>query len=154
MEDRVEAGFQSFRGGSMIYVDTNVWVYAITADPKFGKKCRQILEELEKGKLDAMISVQVLSEVSDVLYRRFGFRDTVKHVIAILSYPIELIDLTPDIVVKAAEYSRDYGILPYDGIHIASAVSSLAAEILSADKELDKVDIIKRVDPLEFGTTR
>lgn len=135
----------------MIYVDTNIWIYAMTAHPKYGKKCRLILEKLEKGELEAAISVQVLSEVADVLYRRFGFRNTVKHVSAILSYPLKLIDLTPDIVVRAAEYSRDYGILPYDGIHIASALSSLATEILSADKELDKVGIIRRVDPLEFG---
>jgi predicted nucleic acid-binding protein len=71
-------------------------------------------------------------------------------VAAIFSYPVEIIDVTPDIVIRAAGYSRDYGILPYDGIHIASAVTSLATEILSADEELDKVDFIRRVDPLEF----
>lgn len=138
----------------MIYVDTNIWVYAMTADSKYGEKCKRILEKLEKGNFDATISVQVLSEVADVLYRRFGFRDTTKHVKAILSYPLELIDLTPDIVVRGAEHARDYNILPYDGIHVASALSSFATEILSADKELDKVDIIKRVDPLEFEATK
>lgn len=138
----------------MIYVDTNIWIYAMTANPKYGKKCMQILEKLERGELKAAISVLVLSEVADVLYRRFGLRDPVKHVSAILSYPLELIDLTPDIALRAAEYSRDYGILPYDGIHVASAASSLVTEVLSADKELDRVDIIKRVDPLEFDLTK
>jgi len=134
----------------MKYLDTNIWIYAIMAHPKYGKKCMQILEGLEKGALEAVISVQVLSEVANVLYRRFGIRDTVNHVGAILSYPLKVIDLTPDIVVRATEYSRDYGILPYDGIHVASALSSLVTEILSADKELDKVGTIKRIDPLEF----
>ena len=135
----------------MRYIDTNIWIYAIMAHPKYGKKCVQILEDLEKGALEAVISVQVLSEVANVLYQRFGIRDTVNHVGAILSYPLKVIDLTPDIVVRAAECSRDYGILPHDGIHVASALSSFATEILSADKELDKVGIIKRIDPLEFS---
>lgn len=137
----------------MKYLDTNIWIYAIMAHPKYGKKCMQILEDLEKGKLEVVISVQVLSEVANVLYRRFGVRDTVNHVGAILSYPLKVIDVTPDIVVRAAEYSKNYGILPYDGIHVASALSSFVTEIISADGEFDKVDIIKRVDPLEFGAT-
>lgn len=113
----------------------------------------QILEDLEKGKLEVVISVQVLSEVTNVLYQRFGIRDTVNHISAILSYPLKVIDLTPDIVLRAAEYSRDYGILPYDGIHVASALSFFGAEILSADKELDKVGIVRRIDPLKFEVT-
>jgi predicted nucleic acid-binding protein len=134
----------------MFYIDTNVWIYAITAHPKYGKKCKEVLEKIEKGKLDAMISVQVLCEVAGVLYSQFGVRDVTKQVISIASYPMEITDVTPDIVIKAAEYARDYKILPYDGIHIASALSRMITDFLSADKELDKVKIIKRVNPLEL----
>ena len=134
----------------MIYIDTNIWIYAITAHPRYGKKCRRILEALERGELEAAISVQVLSEVAGVLYQQFGVKDTVGQIEAILSYPLELIDVTPDIVLRAAEYSRDYGILPYDGIHVASALGRMTKEILSADGELDKVAAITRIDPLEF----
>jgi len=135
----------------MIYVDTNVWIYATTAHSRYGQRCKAILERIERGELEAVISVQVLSEVAGVLYQQYSIKDPTKHVAAILSYPMEIVDVTPDIVVRATEYSRDYGILPYDGIHIASALSSLVTEILSADKELDKVGVIKRVDPLEFS---
>ena len=134
----------------MIYLDTNVWIYAAIAHPKYGRRCRELLEKVEKGELEVIISVQVLSEVAGVLYQQYGVKDPTEHVKAILSYPLHLVDVTPDIVLRAAEYARDYGILPYDGIHIASALSSMTAEILSADKELDKVGIIKRIDPLEF----
>ena len=76
MEDQVELAIKAPTGGVMIYVDTNIWVYAMTADSKYGEKCKRILEKLEKGEFDATISVQVLSEVADVLHRRFGFKDT------------------------------------------------------------------------------
>jgi len=134
----------------MIYIDTNIWIYAITAHPKYGKKCKQILEKLEKGEFKAAISVQVLSEVAGVLYQQFGVKDTVGHITAILSYPLEVIDLTPDIVVRGAEYSRDYGILPYDGIHVATALGQMVKKILSADRELDKVTIVERVNPVDY----
>jgi predicted nucleic acid-binding protein len=32
-----------------MYLDTNIWIYAITAHPKYGEKCKQILEKLERG---------------------------------------------------------------------------------------------------------
>ena len=50
----------------------------------------------------------------------------------------------------AAEYARDYGITPYDGIHIALAIEHNVRDIISADKGLDKVELIRRVDPLSF----
>ena len=135
----------------MIYVDTNIWIYASIAHPKYGHRCKAILERIEKGQLEAVVSVQVLSEVAGVLYQQYHVKDPTKHVAAILSYPMKFVDVTPDIVLKVVEYSRDYGILPYDGIHVASALSSFITEILSADKELDKVGVIERIDPLEFS---
>jgi predicted nucleic acid-binding protein len=56
--------------------------------------------EAGEGELKAAISVQVLSEVAGVLHQQFGAKDTVGHVVAIMSYPLEVIDLTPDIVVR------------------------------------------------------
>lgn len=138
----------------MIYIDTNVWIYAAIAHPKYGHRCREILERIEKGELEAVISVQVLSEVAGVLYQQYRVKNPTKHVAAILSYPMRIVNVTPDIVLRAAEYSRDYGILSYDGIHVASAASSLVTDVLSADRELDKVGIIKRVDPLKFDLTK
>lgn len=135
----------------MIYIDTNVWIYAATAHPKYGPRCKVILEQVEGGALEAVVSVQVLSEIAGVLYQQYRVKNPAEHLAAVLSYPMKIVDVTPDIALRAAEHSRDYGISPYDGIHIASAMSSLATEILSADKEFDKADIIKRVDPLEFG---
>jgi len=56
----------------------------------------------------------------------------------------------PDAIRVAAEYSRDYNITPYDGIHIAVAVENNISEMISGDKELDKTDLIRRIDPMEF----
>jgi predicted nucleic acid-binding protein len=78
-----------------------------------------------------LISTQVLSEVAGVLYQRYHVRDPTLQLRALLSYPMRIVDVTPEIVLRAAEYARDYGILPYDGIHVAAALSLLVDEILS-----------------------
>jgi len=69
----------------------------------------------------------------------------------VLSYPIEIYIIHPDVIRVAAEYARDYNIAPYDGIHVALAVEHNVRDIISADKELDKVELIRRVDPTEFN---
>ncbi len=134
------------------YLDTNIWIYAITAHPDYGLPCKRILEDIEHGRLRGAISTQILSEISGVLFKCFGIRDTTAHLDAVLSYPLEIILVTPDLIRLGAEYSRDYGISPYDSIHIAVAIR-YADNILSADKELDKVPFVKRVDPLKYGRT-
>lgn len=132
------------------YIDTNIWIYAIIAHPKYGEKCKQILKKIETKRLEAAISTQVLGEVAGVLYSKYKVKDTTSQLNAILSYPIGIYIVHPDTVRVAAEYARDYGVTPYDGIHIALAVEYNVTDIISGDKELDKVDLIRRTDPTKF----
>jgi predicted nucleic acid-binding protein len=68
-----------------------------------------------------------------------------------LSYRLTVQPVTAAIVRSAAEYSRDFHILPYDGIHVATAVGLKVDKIASADRELDKVKkLITRMDPLDY----
>ena len=99
--------------------------------------------------MKAVISVQVVTEVSGVLYRNFGIKDTVKYVDVILSYRTEVVPVTSEIARSAAELAREFKILPYDGIHIATAKEANCDTFLSADKEFDKQNLVKRVDPLD-----
>jgi len=120
------------------------------AHPKYGEKCKEILKNIETERLEAAISTQVLGEVAGVLYSKYGVKDITPQLNAILSYPIDVYIVHPDVIRTAAEYARDYDITPYDGIHIALAVEHNVKEIISANEELDKVELVRRVDPSEF----
>ena len=61
-------------------MDSNVWLYSFTADERYGEACRSILQDIEESRMEAVVSAQVLAEVSGVLYRQFGLADTTKHV--------------------------------------------------------------------------
>lgn len=132
------------------YIDTNIWIYAMIAHPKYGEKCKEILKKIEAKTVEAAISTQVLGEVAGVLYSKYKVKDTTSQLNAILSYPINIYIVHPDTIRVAAEYARDYGITPYDGIHVALAAEYNVTDIISADKEFDKIDLIRRIDPIEF----
>jgi predicted nucleic acid-binding protein len=48
------------------FVDTNIFIYALTAHPIFGKTAKNILERIEKGEA-AITSTLVLCEIAWVL---------------------------------------------------------------------------------------
>ena len=140
----------------MIYLDTNVIIYAIENHPKYGKKCKKILEDIESEKIKASCSVLVLAETINVLTklnkalkeRKEKPLDIKKNIDAILSLPIMWIDMNFAVIRRASEYS--YAISGIDYIHIATMEMNSITSILSADEDFDKAEFIKRTEPLEY----
>ena len=140
----------------MIYIDTNVFIYAIENHPKYGKACKKVLLDIESGKIKSSASVLVLIEVINVLTKinRLLIKqkkiplDIKENIDAILSLPITWFDLDFHTIKKASEYS--YNVTGVDYIHIATMEINSIEEVISADGELDKVKFIKRIDPREY----
>lgn len=140
----------------MMYLDTNIFVYAIENHPEYGKKAKRILEDAEKGKIKGCASMLVLVELLNVLNKiNRVLRDSGKKeldlkemITAIESIPITWFDLNFLIMEKAAEYS--YKVNAIDYIHIATMELNSVREIASADRNLDRVDIVKRIDPIGY----
>lgn len=141
----------------MIYLDTNVIIYAIENHPRYGKKCRRILEDIESERLKASCSALVLVETINVLLRlnkvlkgrEENILDVRKNIDAILSLPIIWIDLNFAIIKRASEYN--YNMPGADYIHIASMELNSIAKIISADTDFNAVEFIKRIDPLKYN---
>ncbi len=140
----------------MIYLDTNVFAYAIANDGKYGSPCKRILLAVEKGKLEAVCSMLVLVELQSVLRKFNKLRkreghspyDVPANVDAVLSYPITWLDIDFLTVKRAAEYA--YNIAGPDCVHVASMELAGVSRIISADAEFDKAEIVRRTDPLDF----
>ncbi len=141
----------------MIYVDTNVFVYAVENHPKYGQSCKRILEDIEGGRLEASCSILVLVELINVLKKinailsrqgkkKLNIKDNMD---AVLSLPIAWIDLDLLIIERASSYTYDMNGVDY--IHVSSMEINSISEILSADKDFDKVSSIRRTDPLYYS---
>ena len=139
-----------------MYIDTNVFAYAIENHPKYGKSCTRILSDIQQKKIEAACSVLVLAELINVLVKMnkaLSSKGEKKLVIAdnisaVLSLPIVWIDLDIRIIESASAY--DYPVNGVDYVHIASMNENSISEILSADRELDRVKSITRMDPVDY----
>lgn len=140
----------------MRYLDTNVLIYAIENHPKYGAKCKKILEDIEAGKLKVCSSILVLVEIISVLTKinkilgRKGKRelDIRENIDAILSLPIQWVELSLVIIRRASEYK--YPVLGADYVHLASMELNGVESLISADKEFDRITWAKRFDPLNY----
>ena len=139
-----------------VYVDTNIFVYAIENHPKYGKSCARILSDIQERRTEAYCSILVLVELINVLaklnrifskkgQKTLVIRDNVR---AMLSLPIVWIDLDFFIIEIASAYG--YSVNGVDYVHIASMETNSLTQILSADEELDNVESIRRVDPNDY----
>lgn len=140
----------------MNYIDTNIFIYAITNNEKYGNACKRILLDIENEKINAGASILVLveiinsiSKINKELKKANRKPLDIKHNIdALLSYPITWFELEFFTIKKSAEYS--YNIASTDYFHLATMELSSIKEIISADTELDKIDFIKRIEPLDY----
>jgi len=138
------------------YLGTNVIIYAIESHPKYGEKCKDILKAVEDAKLEVCASTLVLVEVINVLCKLNWILEEAqkeklnirKNIDAILSLPIKWIELDFAIIRRASEY--EFKVSGIDYVHVTSMELNLVNEIISADEELNKIDFIKRIDPLTF----
>jgi predicted nucleic acid-binding protein len=108
----------------MRFVDTNIFIYALTAHPTFGQTAKRILERIEKGE-EAVTSTLVLCEISWVL-EAMGKQGT------------------PDDILVGANNMAEYGVDFNDGVNIALMMRLDIREIYSNDqKHLGKLDFLK-----------
>ena len=141
----------------MKYLDTNVIIYAIENDPKYGKECKKILLDVEKGKIKVCASMlvlveflNVLTKINKILKRENKEEINIKkNVEALLSLPITWFDLNFLVIKKASEY--EYNISGVDYIHLASIEINNIKEIITADEEFNKISFLKKIDPLKYS---
>ncbi len=80
---------------------------------------------------------------------KFGLsREVRREIAAILSLPLRLEDLEPIDASKASRLFEVYRISPYDCAHVAIMEKIGAKQIVSADRDFDRVEEIERIDPL------
>ena len=135
----------------MIYIDTNIFVYAIQKHLEYGKACSKILDDINNEKLEATSSVLVLSEFISVLVRlrKIDQGISIKESLeAVLSLPITWFDMDIFTLEKASTYN--FNISGMDYIHLATMEINSIVKIISADADFDKVEIVKRIDPLKY----
>jgi len=130
----------------MRFVDTNVFIYVITAHPAFGPAARRILERIEAGE-EALTSTLVLCEVAWVLEAMGRQGDINPTMEKILSYEsLRVADFGAEDLVMGSVNLTNYRIDFNDGVNLAVMERNGVKEVYSNDeRHLGRVDSLRLV---------
>ncbi|MGB3294136.1 MAG: PIN domain-containing protein [Phormidesmis sp.] len=126
--------------GSRIYLDANIWIYALENFAKYSRSLQALLEATDAGILTIVTSELSLSEILVKPYRE---TDVAKQ----KSYTEFLVDTTNvtalpierDILISAAKIRANTKLKLPDAIHAASAMASECTTFLTNDKAFQTV---------------
>ncbi len=131
----------------MSFIDSNVFIYHLAADPKFGKRATEILSSLEGGER-AHTSTWVINQVTSYLrWKRFfdalpSFVDLLRSLPTLEKHETTFLDIT-----SAYALQRETK-LPWrlwDDLVIAAQMSRVGlTQIYSYDDDFDKIPGIRR----------
>ena len=126
-----------------MYVDSNIFIYAAIDNTEKGEKARKIIEKITKGELKAYVSPLVWDEVTWVV-QKFTNRDVALEVgKLILELPLIWLDISYE-TVKSSVNFYERGMNPRDAVHLGVMEEYNISEILTEDKDFDKIPEIRR----------
>jgi len=130
----------------MIYLDTNIFIYASIDESEIGKKCSEIISLHLNEKKDVATSCLTWDEVVYGIRKKVGKEMSIiqgKNLIEMQN--LLWLDTNNLIISKAQELMEAYNLKPRDAIHAATAIINGIKEIISDDSDFDKVKELKRI---------
>jgi len=128
------------------FVETNIFLYVITAHPTLGPVARRILERIGSGEA-ALTSSLVIAEVCAWLEYHKKKSEVATFLDAMDSYPsLRKSETTYSDELGAEELARSYPRLEFfDRVYLAQMERLKLTEIYSNDRAFDRVRGIKRI---------
>jgi predicted nucleic acid-binding protein len=128
------------------FVETNIFLYVMTAHPEFGPLAKAILERIDSGE-EAATSSLVIAEVCAWLEYHKKKNEVGTFLSAVDSYPsLRKFETTYTDEQRAAELERSYPRLEFfDRVYLAQMERLKLTEIYSNDRAFDRVKGIKRI---------
>jgi len=130
------------------FVDSNVFIYHMADDPRYGKVATKIIEKIEEGE-EVATSTLVISQVcgylkwkkrADVIRTFLGFLSSIPNLVKIETTFNDFLQA----LMISAEHNLDWKI--WDDILIAVQMKRLGiSEVYSNDKDFDRIPGIKRI---------
>ncbi len=135
----------------VIFLDANVFMYAVGMDAEWRETCDAVMERLQERDVWVVTSAEVLQEI---LHRYFsqhrpGDARTVHR--AAVALCDEIIPVTEHHTTRAlALLLEHHRLSARDAVHVATMEDRGIRTILSADQDFDGVPGVDRIDPRDF----
>jgi predicted nucleic acid-binding protein len=163
--------FSDIPGDAAVFVDANTFVYALSRHAQLGASCRGLLERIDREDISGVTSGHVLSETAHRLmtleacatlgwpFTRVAQRlkrhpaelqKLSAHQQAlgrIRSSRVQVVAVGADLLLAAADLSRQYGLLSGDALVVAVMQARGVTHLASHDADFDRVPGISRYGP-------
>ncbi|MFB2838834.1 type II toxin-antitoxin system VapC family toxin [Floridanema evergladense] len=132
--------------GNRIYLDANIWIYALEGHPEFSQDLNQLFHSIDQGNLTAVTSEISLAEA---LVKTFQNQDLVqqnayKQFIR-SSQNVSVIPVSREVLIEAAKLRANSNIKLPDAIHAAIALLTQCSTFLTNDRRLQQIPILSVV---------
>jgi predicted nucleic acid-binding protein len=129
----------------MIYLDANIFLYAVLDDGEKRDSCQKILNDVGKGKISACTSPLTWDEIVHTLKKHAPLEEVLDQSRQFRKFPnLIFFGVTSSVLEKAEQLMEVYGLKPRDAIHAATAIVNNVNEIASDNSDFDKVKELKR----------
>jgi len=130
----------------MIYLDSNIFIYA-TLNMKPGAiECIKVLENVVNKRIDACTSVLTWDEFFHSIRKNLGSSYAISESEKFLKFlNLKFISADTNTITLAQQLIKKYNLKPRDAIHAATAIINKCDSIISDDPDFDKIKEIKRL---------
>lgn len=129
----------------MRVLDTNIIIFHILDDNRFGKKASRIIERIEQGE-NVFVPLAVLKETLFVLLAHGKSISEIMQMLFLFQKDnIQIIEDDFAVFLEGLQIAKKYEINPTDGVIIALMFKHNVFEIYSNDEHFDKIPGIKRI---------
>jgi len=132
------------------FIDSNIFVYAAQAHPEFGDACKDMIADIENGKITATTSTLNVSEVGEVVDRYAGKKESHRVVELLLALPMDVSPVVKEHLMMALNYFNKYKINYFDCVFLAVMEEKFIDVIITNDSHFKKVDRINVITPGEY----
>ncbi len=133
------------------YIDANVFIFAYCNDELLGTKCREIINLIVNNKIKAFTSVLTFDEFFYQVKKIKGYESALSSAELFLNLRnLNFVDVNINMINYSYSLLKIYSLNPRDAIHLACALSENVSNIISNDKDFDKIKEIKRLDIKDF----
>jgi len=134
------------------YIDSNVFIFAYSDDKEVGKTCRKIISMIINKKIKAFTSVLTFDEIFYKI-KKLKDRETALIVgeLFLNLKNLTFVELDLDVLNYSLNLLKESNLEPRDSIHASSALSNNVSNVITNDKDFDKIKDIKRYDIKHFN---
>ena len=129
------------------YLDSNIFIFAYCDDKKDGAICRNIVELATNNKIKIFTSTltfdEVFNKITKLKDKKFAL---IVSKLFLNLKNLNFINADLEIINYSHSLLEKYDLGPRDAIHLACALSKGINNIISNDKDFDKIPEIKRFD--------